>query len=184
MSFFTPAPASWSARSYSVGPEPSARSSDGSPLSSSAQLPIHSPLTGSSEPTPTTRVGRRAAPPSTLRANPVVKSFTVDAGMNGWSGFTLQRVRPDWSAIAMPHSPGAERSERWYHDPIRSVSHWESVWAASGAEGIWRQTASANSNGTARLRNDKKATARPSGRRTSVMSGGKYRPGRSRVSRA
>ena len=52
---------------------------------------------------PTTRVGRRAVPPSTLRAKPVVKSFTVEAGINGWSGFMLQSIRPAWSATAMPH---------------------------------------------------------------------------------
>ena len=94
VSLRTPAPASCMARSYSVGPDPSARSSDGSPFTSSAQLPIHSPLTESSEPTPTMRVGRRAIPPSTLRANPVVNSLTVDAGMSASSGSTLQSTCP------------------------------------------------------------------------------------------
>ena len=53
------------------------------------------PVPGSNDPMPTTRVGRRAPPPSTLRANPVVNSFTVEAGMSGASGFTLHSIWPD-----------------------------------------------------------------------------------------
>jgi hypothetical protein len=48
-------------------------------------------------------VERRAAPPRTLRAYPVVNSFTAEAGIKEKSGFMLQSIRPDWSAIAMPH---------------------------------------------------------------------------------
>jgi hypothetical protein len=75
--------ASWSARSYKLGPEPCARSSVGSPFSSRAQVPTQAPVSASRPPVPTTLVERRAAPPSTLRANPVVNSLTVEAGTRG-----------------------------------------------------------------------------------------------------
>jgi len=42
-----------------------------------------------------------------VRAKPVVKSLTVDAGTIGASGRTLQSRRPLPSAMAIPQSPGA-----------------------------------------------------------------------------
>jgi hypothetical protein len=38
------------------------------------------------------RVARLAVPPSTLRAYPVVKSLTADAGISETSGFVLQSI--------------------------------------------------------------------------------------------
>ena len=111
-----PRAASCWARSASWGPCRVARSSDRSPFISKAQVPSQSPVVGSTMPVPTTRVARRALPPSVLRANPVVKSLTVEAGRSGWSSATLQKMRPVWSAIAMPHWPGARRLARLYQE--------------------------------------------------------------------
>src|SRR5215211_7810482 len=84
-------------------------------------------------PLPTSRVARRALPPSTLRAYPVVKSLTVEAGISDASGLKLHRICPDWSAMATPHSPGAVREAEAYQSFIREPSHWGSVcaWSAS-----------------------------------------------------
>ena len=57
-------------------------------MSSSAQRPSQAPVAGFTRPDPTTRVARRASPPTTVRANPVVRSLTVDAGTIGSVGFT------------------------------------------------------------------------------------------------
>jgi hypothetical protein len=114
-------------------------------------------------------VGRRAVPPSTLRANPVVKSLTVEAGMSGRSGFRLQSIRPDSSVTAMPHSPGAERLAWPYHESRRSVSQGAPVCAASDAKGIWRHAATART--TVWRRNDERRTTLPDVRGSGNLSG-------------
>ena len=111
-----PRAASCCASSESCGPWRVARSKERSPFSSSAQVPSHWPVTGSTVPVPTTRVATRALPPRVLRAKPVVNSLTVDAGRSGRSSATLQMMRPVWSEMAMPHSPGARRLARLYQE--------------------------------------------------------------------
>jgi len=115
------------ARSRSIGPERAVRSSVGSPLSSRVQEPTHAPLAGSTCPRPITRVAIRASPPSTLRANPVVNTFAVEAGANALSGLADQSSRPSPSTIATPHLPGATRWARAYHSSRERASSPEMV---------------------------------------------------------
>jgi hypothetical protein len=94
-------------------------------------------------PAPTTRVERLAAPPNTLRAYPVVKSLTADAGISEWSGFMLHSMLPDWSAIAMPHAPGALREADAYHSETLELSHRLSPCAFAIETGANSRSASA-----------------------------------------
>src|SRR5690606_26743619 len=114
----TPIARSWAARSWKVTPSVSLRPKVGSPLSSRAQLPRQVPSMGSTAPTPTTRVGWRASGPTIDRANPVVRTFTVEAGVIGSEAFTDQSTLPSWSATTTPQSPGAALFALPYHSSI------------------------------------------------------------------
>src|SRR5687767_9790611 len=145
--------ASWSARSYKVGPEPCARSRVGSPLSSSAQVPTQAPDSASSPPVPSTRVDRLAVPPSTLRANPVVNSLTVEAGTSGSAALTPQSIRPCSSATAMPHLPAVRRDVDSYHASSRPARTLEPSAPAELSVGEpWAAAGTGPSNPKARAR--------------------------------
>ena len=127
-----PMPRSCSARSKSEGPTAALRSSVTSPFNSRDQSPTQAPVFLSTQPVPSTRVGRRASLPRMLRAKPVVKSLTVEAGIRASSGSTLQISLPDWSAIAMPQWPGATREAVSHHVAISWRTPSKGPWACSG----------------------------------------------------
>jgi hypothetical protein len=70
----------------------------------------------------------------------VVKSFTAEAGISEKSGFMLQSIRPDWSAMAIPHWPGALRAAEAYQSVTRELSHCWVSWAAADRGRARRRT--------------------------------------------
>ena len=66
------------------------------------------------------------------RANPVVRSLTVEAGTNGTSRLTDQRIFPVWSATATPQRPRASLWAIGYQLATCSSTQEPLVCAASG----------------------------------------------------